>query len=531
MEKAKLINPLLDELPSHYADSLGLFYTSTVTPQHKKDFGQYFTPLEIAGLMGSYSKNTNPHIRMLDPGCGTAILTCALIESLVVHNPNLKSIELIAYETDNDLIPYSEISLTYLQTWLTSRNVIFTFNLITNDFILDNADCFNSENDLFSVTRETFDIIISNPPYFKLSKEDLRSKAAHLVVNGQPNIYSIFMAVAAKLLSKSGELIFITPRSFASGSYFKVFREFFFQVINITNIHLFVSRKDTFNRDNVLQELVIMKGIKNLENVQAPDIIVSSSFGLKDINQPALKTYHYDELIDFRTNEKILHLPVNDTEEQIVNLFKSWSGNLNKYQIQISTGPVVAFRAREYIRDLYENGNTQLVPLFWLHNVEKMILSYPVPKPNKGQYIVATDGSGSLLLPNRNYLLLRRFSSKDDKSRLIAAPYFSNCLNAEFIGVENKVNYIYRPKGHLDRSELVGLCALLNSNLFDAYFRTFNGNVNVSATELREMPLPPLEIIKQIGNDIILSNDFSMKNVNNIINNVFELNQILVTDE
>jgi len=40
----------------------------------------------------------------------------------------------------------------------------------------------------------------------------------------------------------------------------------------------------------------------------------------------------------------------------------------------------------------------------------------------------------------------------------------------------------------------VGICALLNSTLFDNYFRTFNGNINVSATEVREIPLPPLKI-------------------------------------
>ena len=88
--------------------------------------------------------------------------------------------------------------------------------------------------------------------------------------------------------------------------------------------------------------------------------------------------------------------------------------------------------------------------------------------------------------------------------------------------MENKVNYIYRPKGHLDRSEIVGLCALLNSNLFDSFFRIFNGNVNVSATELREMPFPPIQTIKEIGNIIILSNDFSVKNINTIVSEQFE---------
>lgn len=123
-------------------------------------------------------------------------------------------------------------------------------------------------------------------------------------------------------------------------------------------------------------------------------------------------------------------------------------------------------------------------------------------------------------------IFLRRFSTKDDKSRLIASPYFCNYYQSNFIGVENKLNYIYRKNGHLDRAETVGLCAVLNSKLFDAYFQIFNGNVNVSATELREMNFPDLEIIIDIGKEVILSNDYSMENVNQIIENTFKLESI-----
>ena len=151
-----------------------------------------------------------------------------------------------------------------------------------------------------------------------------------------------------------------------------------------------------------------------------------------------------------------------------------------------------------------------------------MALEWPIPKPDKGQYVRIEKESKAILIPNKNYILLRRFSTKDDKSRLIAAPYFCNFIKSDYIGVENKVNYIYRPKGHLERNEVVGLCALLNSVLFDSYFRIFNGNVNVSATELREIPLPPLETIIEIGNIIILSNDYSVENTNKIVIEQFD---------
>lgn len=520
MEHKTSIQPLKQESPSHFADRLGIAYASSVTQQHKKENGQFFTPVEIAELMASYSEFDGDSIRILDPGCGSAVLSCALIEHIVNSKKNLEAVELVAYETDSELIPVSQQALDYLEKWVNQHGINIKTKLHTEDFILHNSDCFKETGDLFFKPVEQFDIVISNPPYFKLSIDDKRAKVAKVVVNGHPNIYAIFMALSAKLLKENGELIFITPRSYAAGGYFKIFREYFFKIIDLDKVHLFVSRKDTFGRDKVLQETVIIKGT----NKRKPEsqVTISSSSGLKDLKNPLIKVFPKKDIIDLSSNEKILYLPTTDYDEAVLEIFKNWTGNLAKYNIKISTGPVVAFRAREYLRENFENGTVQSAPLFWLHNVKQMILEWPIVKTKKEQYINIEEKSMPLLIPNKNYILLRRFSSKDDKNRLIAAPYFCNFIKSDFIGVENKVNYIYRPKGHLERNEVVGLCALLNSSLFDAYFRIFNGNVNVSATELREMSLPPLDTIQEIGDTIILSNDFSVENTNRIVNEYFE---------
>jgi hypothetical protein len=115
-------------------------------------------------------------------------------------------------------------------------------------------------------------------------------------------------------------------------------------------------------------------------------------------------------------------------EEKVLDLVTSWESNLINYDINISTGPVVSFRSWDFIQNNYENGTVFLAPLFWLHNVNKMYLEYPITSKNKGQFIKIEPASKSLLIPNKNYILLRRFSTKDDKSRLIAAPYFCNYL-------------------------------------------------------------------------------------------------------
>lgn len=398
-------------------------------------------------------------------------------------------------------------------------DVRFEYKLKTEDFIIDNANYFQESEELFSIPDEKYDIIISNPPYFKVPINDKRAIAAKITINGHPNIYAMFMALSARMLNNSGQLVLITPRSFASGGYFKQFREYFFNLITIEKVHLFVSRKDTFNRDKVLQETVIIKGIKQ-EPEEENIVQIRSSVGIQDINSPVIKKFKLGEILRLKSKEKVLYLPTSDDDEAILHIFKKWKGTLSKYNIWVSTGPVVGFRAWDFIHETFENGKTILVPLLWLHNVNKMKITWPDHKPERGQFIRVENQSESLLVQNRNYILVRRFSAKDDKSRLIAAPYFSNSIDFGYIGIENKLNYMYKNQGHFDRNEMIGISALLNSRLYDQYFRMFNGNVNVSATELREIPFPPMEEIKELGETLSNANDFSIEVINNAVNQI-----------
>lgn len=491
--------------PSQFADLLGMQYTATVTKEHKKEEGQFFTPNEIASFMGKIaSKPLSKKISILDPGCGTAILSCSLIEKLIKYD--IEVIELIVYETDKNLLTYTEQSLQNLKNWLTEKGIKFNYKLLNNDFIEDMA----ISSDIY---KESFDYIISNPPYFKLSKDDSRVNLLQHLVKGQSNIYSFFMAVSVNLLKSSGELIFIVPRSFASGHYFNSFRDYFFKYIHLNFIHLFKSRSKTFDRDNVLQETLILKGSKAI----CDRVLISNSEGISDLDYSLECYYDTKDIIDLASEAKILHLPTTKLEEKVILLFKSWKNKLIDFNIQISTGPVVSFRSKDVLFDTYQNSTIFLAPLYWLHNVTKMNIDWPIFIANKSQYINVTETSKKILLPNKNYVFLRRFSSKDDNSRLVAAPYFKENNQADVIGVENKLNYIYRLDGELQQNEAVGISALLNSEIFDIYFRTFNGNINVSATEIRLMPFPPIEDVRVLGEHLITNNDYSQDTINKMV--------------
>jgi adenine-specific DNA-methyltransferase len=138
------------------------------------------------------------------------------------------------------------------------------------------------------------------------------------------------------------------------------------------------------------------------------------------------------------------------------------------------------------------------MPLLWMQHVRAMSISWPIGR-HKPEHILACADSMNLLIPDRNYVLLRRFSAKEQSRRLTAAPLLEGTLGHQWVGVENHVNYIHAPTGNMSQAIALGLAVILNSLLLDIYFRVINGNTEVSATEIRNLPLPPLAVIEALG--------------------------------
>lgn len=496
----KLNEPIAteSESPLAYAERLSNYYSATNLSK-RKVLGQYFTQAAIAAFMSEQIDIKKMRVRLLDPGMGTGIL--AIAASMRLAELGVEAIELVGYEVDSQIIPLTKKALDHLASYLKEKSIQLSYQIHNSDFILENSEILNNsfEESLisFSVKKIGFDLIIANPPYFKISKADNRAKLSMSIIHGQPNIYSLFMAVSAASLNPNGEMIFIVPRSFTSGFYFRKFRENFLKLVTPTYFHIFDSRKLAFKKEEVLQENIILKAIR--KSISEKSLVtISTSNGLDDLEHSIEMNSKLSDIIDLSSHHKMIYLPKSKEEELIMIAVNSWKGSLEKYGMQVSTGPVVPFRATEFIQTKPSKSN---IPLLLLNHVRQMEIEWPLTI-SKGQYIKNCEDSKQLLLENKNYVLLRRFSAKEEDKRLVAAPLLKNQFAYTKIGIENHLNYIYRPKGDLSLEELYGLSYFLNSSLIDSYFRIFSGNTQVSATELRLLPLPDLELIKYIGTNI-----------------------------
>ena len=487
------------ERPTVYADHVGTWYVARQSDRHRKAHGLYLTPVLVADFMARQLKVAGPKLRVLDPAAGAGVLCCAAVEALISHTPKPQTIELVVYEVDEQLIVPLRTILDYLAAWCNVRGVTLTAHVNTTDFILAHAEALRlfSAPVLSRPKERGFDLVIANPPYFKIGKADPRATAAAGVVHGQPNIYALFMAVSAALLCERGAFLFLTPRSFASGPYFRQFRTIFFDMIRPTTVHVFGSRRAAFSRDEVLQENVIVCGLRQDRWHDSTErLVISSSRGIWDIEEAERREVSTHTALNLASVDKVFRLPICDTDDAALALVEAWPSSLHRLGLCISTGPVVPFRATALI-DKEGTVPARHVPLLWMNHVHAMQITWPLDR-HKPEYIART-GAEALLVPNKNYVLLRRFSTKEEARRLTAAPYIAADFALPAVGLENHLNYIYRPGGTLSEDEAWGLAALYNSRLLNTYFRAVNGNTQVSATELRAMPLPAGETILTLG--------------------------------
>jgi adenine-specific DNA-methyltransferase len=456
--------------------ALSAGYRSDTCDEHKKSWGQFFTSPKIAAFMASLLDAPRTEcVRILDPGAGTGVLGIAAVDDLLRRWAG--RVHLTAVEKEPGAARILRESLAVAQQTWADR---LQYTVIEDDFLeLDRPR-------LGATPLPSFDYAIGNPPYFKMSPTDDCGGDA-------PNAYARFIEVAIRMLADGGQLCFIIPRSFTSGYYFKRFRRRLHSVARLDHVHVFESRTDAFRDDGVLQEnIIVMYRKTDLPN---SSVTLSSSHGESDLDGRTTSAVPRSRVIA-EARDSSVFLPSSGRDLRVMDLVEGWNGTLASMGLEVSTGPVVPFRAEKFLREI---ASSSTVPLLWLQHVLPGIVTWPLAGGFRKPEHIERDAAPKLLIGNRTYVLIRRFSAKEDARRLVAGPYLAGSLPCDVLGLENHVNFIHRPSGELSQLEAIGLAALLNSNLIDSYFRISSGNTQVSATELRALPLPSSRILDAIA--------------------------------
>lgn len=517
-QNRRVRNEILEQSITKFAVKQQEKYDANTSADIRKKIGHFGTPAVIAEFMTTMFTNIpTGNVRLLDPGAGVGVLTAAVCDRIAQINTPMK-VEAVLYENEPELITILEQTMTVAKKVLKEHGHKLQFTIHEKDFILSNAPLENNLSRINGSEHETFDMIIMNPPYYKLRKDSEQAKAMSHIVHGQPNIYALFMAIGAQLLRKGGEIIAITPRSYCNGLYFRDFRKWFFERITPFHIHMFESRKHAFHENGVLQEHIILAGKHDKHN---GDVAITVNKG-RDLQNSERHDVPIHRVIDDSTENKIIRISSNALDQRITDIIDTWPIRFKDMGLSISTGPVVTFRAREHLLD--KKDKTESVPLILAHNVKPFITLWPSKKSKKDTFFKVCDESLSLLLQVKNYLILKRFTTKEEKRRLVAGILLADDYLFTHLALENHLNYVYKSDGELSKPEIYGLAALFNSALLDRYFRTINGNTQVNATEIRTLPLPQLKYIRKIGEQIMKLNQPDATEIEGLILDYLKIN-------
>lgn len=460
-------------------DEIRLAASSQLTPDRRADLGQFMTPSAIADFMASLFEHWPADIKLLDPGAGIGSLTEAFVRQWSAKSPPKSRLDITAYEIDHLLIDYLRSHLDELAEAASRSERNIWHSLIPRDFIVEGT--FSAS---FNGPRYTH--IILNPPYRKIATASEHRRLLSRAGIETVNLYTAFLALSVGLCEPGGEIVGIVPRSFCNGTYFRPFRQWLLERVSIKRIHVFGSRQKAFEDDDVLQENIIIHFSRDTVQRSAA-VSTSTDATFLDLQQLKLP---FGEIVKPSDPERFIHIPVS-AKTVGSKLFRY---SLAELGLDVATGPVVDFRLKDH---WLATPNAESVPLIYAHHFRS---HFQWPREHrKPNALSLNDETRKWLMPSGWYAVTKRFSSKEEKRRIVAYVVDPRKLPGQLYGFENHLNVVHRAKKGLTEEVARGIAVFLNSTIVDQHFRTFSGHTQVNATDLRSMKFPSIAKLVRFG--------------------------------
>jgi len=448
--------------------------------------GQFMTPPPVARLMASMLTTAHEDVRLLDAGAGVGSLTAAAIAHYLGSDTPPTRIEVVAYEIDPILVEYLARTLELCEVACAAAGIAFEARVEAQDFLADAA-----QRNFSLADKAYFNCAIQNPPYRKIGTDSVEREVCRTMGVQATNLYAAFLGATIHLLEEDAELVAITPRSFANGPYFKQFRRFLLAQITLRRLHVFDSRSHAFRGDAVLQENVILAATKSAHTPATVEITASETaeHAIRSRKVP------WSHVVYEHDREQFIHLIDSEEGDEVARQVARFDNYLHDLGISVSTGPVVDFRATEFLRTSSEEGTVRL--LYPAH-LNGGTVHWP-HKRAKWNAFALTEESFGQTVPRGDYVLVKRFTAKEERRRMVAAVYEGDSMGPGRVAFENHLNYFHEKGEGLPLDLARGLAIYLNSTLVDVYFRQFSGHTQVNATDLRNIPYPARNRLEAAG--------------------------------
>jgi len=494
---------LIDE-----TDRKRMIASSDLDQDRRAQMGQYLTPGATARLMAGWLGPLPDEVHLLDAGAGAGSLTAAVVAQASQRSKRPSRIVATAFECDDVLLPHLRATMRRCATICTAAGIAFTSDIHHGDFITAAVQGLERRQPAHGAHR--FHAAILNPPYCKMGAASRERRLLQRVGLDATNLYAAFVALAIRLLKDGGQLVAIIPRSCCNGPYFRPFRAQLLDETAIRRIHVFDARNRAFSDDGVLQENIIVHAVKG---ARSPAQILVSHSASAD-GPITVRKLPIAEVVRCANGDRFVHLPIADTDNAVSTWMQGLPDTLESLGITVSTGRVVDFRARDHLHAQSSPGRLPLIHPF--HFAAGMI-RWPRADARKPNAIAWHADTRALFIPRGYYTLAKRFSSKEERRRLVAAVYDPGVVAGRMVGLENHLNYFHASGQGLEPEIAYGLMAYLNATPVDQYLRQFNGHTQVNATDLRSLRFPSQAQLRRLGRAMRALTDRSQEVVDRLL--------------
>lgn len=478
--------PILDS--AYWLSSAYAIWTGA---EYRKNLAMFFTPasitkrllddLEKAGV--SFAEHS-----FFDPACGGAAFLAPIAQRMrstllaqgATSRQILDQVEQRLFGTDLDAV-LCRMSRHFLRMVLAEEIKDARFE---PDLHIAQA---NSLAEL-DVLAQTIDVIVCNPPYRKMTADEVsvyRENYAN-VIEAQPNLYGLFIALCLRLLRPRGLAALVTPTSFMSGQSFAKLRSLLMENAEILHIGIVADRSGVFI--NVEQEtaltLLRQRQPEHATETTAQVAIVSRDGSLKSMGPCILPN-----------SGSAWPVPRAEGDAEMLRFIGNSRYRLADYGYRARIGAIVWNRDKRRtflsMKEAKRAKSANVVPLLWSSDIQqgREVDFLGKTKANGEHAFIEVSGLDISSVIKRPAVLLQRVTSNDQPRRLVAAVVPSNLFEQHggFAGENHTVI--------LEAIEDCGispnlLMAVISSLPIERYFRCISGSTNVSIFELSQLPLP-----------------------------------------
>lgn len=454
----------------------------------QKANAMFFTPPYLSNRILDNAGEALYTAKIIDPACGGA----AFLAPAAFHISNKmrlqgKTSEEILSHIENHLFgveadPFlSELSRIFVAMVLADS--IAKVERLPNFRIICGNGLNNSIDSLGS-----FDLVLSNPPYRKMTSSEVAPLLNQYgsVIEGQPNIYSVFIKRAMDLVKPNGKIVLLTPMSFLSGKSFSKLRMSLTTNGCVERLDLIHDKFGVFL--GAEQDAVITvwdkRTLKTKTKIHTLSLsgtaTLAGEIELPDSGTPWIA-------------------PREPSDAELMNAFSNNIHSLTTYGYKPRTGSIVIHRDKRKRFATKEEANlaTKPIPLVWQKDVgADGKFRFVESETIKDRYVDMGITPTSAII-NRPVIAMHRVSSPKQTRRLICA-HIPDLFRTKYGGVtgENHIYFIVQ-ENDTPLVSIEVLSEMLGTKTLNRLFSCISGVTNVSAYELNKLPLPDPIILQE----------------------------------